>query len=89
MAGIPEFGIHFLNPDFAKFAEACGGFGVRVDDPRDAHDAVRAAIASGKPAIVDAIVEPNELPFPPKIERGQATGYGIAFLREVFEGIKE
>ncbi|MBO9539293.1 pyruvate oxidase [bacterium] len=89
VAGIPEFGIRFHNPDFAKFAEACGGFGVRVDDPRDAHDAVREAIASGKPAIVDAIVEPNEIPFPPKIERGQATGYGIAFLREIFAGIKE
>jgi pyruvate oxidase len=89
VAGVPEFGIHFHNPDFAKFAEACGGFGVRVEDPKDAQDAVRAAIASGKPAIVDAVVRPNEIPFPPKIERGQATGYGIAFLREMFAGIKE
>ncbi len=89
VAGVPEFGIHFINPDFVKFAEACGGFGVRVEDPRDAEDAVRAAIASGKPALIDAIVEPNEVPFPPKIERGQATGFGIAFLREQFAKITE
>lgn len=89
VAGVPEFGVHFLNPDFVKFAEACGGFGVRVEDPRDAEDAVRAAIASGKPALIDAIVEPNEVPFPPKIERGQATGFGIAFLREQFAKITD
>lgn len=86
---IPEFGIHFHNPDFVKFAEACGGFGVRLEDPKDAHDAVRAAIASGKPAIIDAIVEPNEVSMPPKVEQGQATGFGIAFLREMMEKITE
>lgn len=89
VAGVPEFGVHFKNPDFAKFAEACGGFGIRVEDPNDAVDAVQAAIDSGKPAIIDAIVEPNEVPFPPKIQKGQATGFGIAFLREVFERIRE
>jgi pyruvate oxidase len=86
-AGVPEFGVHFINPDFVKFAEACGGFGVRVEDPKDAEAAVRAAIASGKPALIDAIVEPNEIPFPAKVERGQATGFGIAFLREQFAKI--
>lgn len=89
VAGVPEFGIHFHNPDFVKFAEACGGFGVRVEDPKDAEDAVRAALASGKPAIIDAIVEPNEIPFPPKIDQGQAAGFGIAFLREQFAKITD
>lgn len=89
IAGVPEFGTHFRNPDFAKFAEACGGFGIRVEDPRDAVDAVREAIASRKPAIIDAIVEPNEVPFPPQLQRGQAAGFGVAFLREVFERIRE
>jgi pyruvate oxidase len=89
VAGVPEFGIHFTNPDFVKFAEACGAFGVRVEDPRDAEEAVRAAIASGKPALIDALVEPNEVPFPPKIQQGQAMGFGIAFLREQFAKIRE
>jgi pyruvate oxidase len=89
VAGVPEFGIHFPNPDFVKFAEACGAFGVRVEDPRDAQEAVRAAIASGKPALIDAIVEPNEVPFPPKVQEGQAIGFGIALLREQFARIRE
>lgn len=89
VAGLPEFGIRFTNPDFVKLAEACGAFGVRVEDPRDARDAVRAAIASGKPALVDAIVEPDEVPFPPKIQEGQAVGFGLAFLREAFARITE
>lgn len=88
-AGLPEFGIRFHNPDFAKLAEACGGFGVRVEDPRDAEEAVRAALASGRPAVIDALVEPHEVPFPPKIGQGQATGFGIAFLREQFARLQE
>jgi tartronate-semialdehyde synthase len=43
--------------DFAKFAEAYGGWGERVTDPDQIQSAFRRALASGKPAIVDIIVE--------------------------------
>lgn len=89
VAGMPEFGIHFTNPDFVKFAEACGAFGIRVQDPKDATEAIRKAIEAKRPAIVDCIVEPNEVPFPPMVGEGQAVGFGIAFLREAFAKIKE
>ncbi len=87
--GVPEFGVHFVNPDYVKLAEACGGFGVRVERPEDVHDAIRAAMDSGKPALIDAVVEPNEVPFPPMVLKGQATGFGIAFLREAFANVRE
>ncbi|HEY9857497.1 MAG TPA: thiamine pyrophosphate-dependent enzyme [Stenomitos sp.] len=89
VAGVPEFGIHFINPDFVEFAGACGAFGVRVEDPKDLQEAFRAALASGLPAIVDCVVEPNEVPFPPMVGQGQATGFGIAFLREAFAKIQD
>jgi pyruvate oxidase len=56
--GYEEFGTQFPNPDFAKFAESCGGFGVRVTDPRALDGALRSALDSDKPSIVDVIIEP-------------------------------
>ncbi len=49
----PETGAPY-NPDFAALARACGVAGVRIDRAGDLGDAVRAAIASGKPYLIDA-----------------------------------
>lgn len=87
--GVPEFGVHLHNPDFVKFAEACGAYGARIERPQEARDVLRAAMESGGPAIVEAVVEPNEVPFPPMVQKGQATGFGIAFLREAFARVRE
>lgn len=43
--------------DFAKFAESFGGWGERVTDPDQIQATFRRALASGKPAIVDIIVD--------------------------------
>jgi tartronate-semialdehyde synthase len=43
--------------NFAMFAESFGGWGERVTDPDQIQPAFRRALASGKPAIVDIIVE--------------------------------
>ncbi len=45
------------NPDFAEVAEAMGAKGYRVDDYRDVRDVVRDALASGRPCVVNAVVE--------------------------------
>jgi acetolactate synthase-1/2/3 large subunit len=42
------------NPDFAVLAKAAGIDGVSVDKAADLADAVRAALASGKPYVIDA-----------------------------------
>ena len=64
--GLPAFekGIQFPNPDFAAFARACGSRGFRVDDPNELRGAIAEALASDGPAIVDAVVAPDELPQP-------------------------
>ncbi len=48
------------NPDYAKVAEEMGALGFRVDHPDQVGDAVRAAIASGKPCVINAIVQGGE-----------------------------
>ncbi|HEY8475898.1 MAG TPA: thiamine pyrophosphate-dependent enzyme [Chloroflexota bacterium] len=44
-------------PDFVTFAEAYGAYGERVDVPWDIKPALARALESGKPAIVDIVVE--------------------------------
>src|SRR5215831_3742731 len=50
------------NPDFAAMARAAGIDGVSVDRPADLADAVRAAIASGKPSLIDANIAADKNP---------------------------
>lgn len=45
-------------PDYQMVAEAFGGHGERVEMPDEIAPALRRAIASGKPAIVNVIVDP-------------------------------
>jgi thiamine pyrophosphate-dependent acetolactate synthase large subunit-like protein len=49
------------NPPYDKLAELYGAKGFRVERAAQIEDAVRAAIACGKPAIVDVMVDPNAL----------------------------
>jgi len=48
------------NPDYAKLAEVMGAKGYRIEDYRDVQDAVRDAVASGKPCVLDCIIEGGE-----------------------------
>lgn len=80
--GLPEHSIDLLNPDFAKFAEACGGLGIAVDKPKDIRPALREALASDRPSIIDVAVNPEELIMPPKITLEQAASFGLAKVRE-------
>lgn len=61
MYGYEEFGVNFVNPNFAEFANSCGGFGMRVKDPKKLDDALEKAFNSNKPAIVEVIVDPEEM----------------------------
>lgn len=48
------------NPNFAKVAEAMGAKGFTVEDYRDVQDMVREAMASGRPCVINAVVEGGE-----------------------------
>lgn len=44
-------------PDFSQLARDMGAVGIRVTDYRDVQDAVREAMSSGRPAVIDAVIE--------------------------------
>ena len=58
----PNFGTDLLNPDFAAYAEACGGTGIRVTDPADLQRALEDAMGRDRPAIVDIETDPRRIP---------------------------
>lgn len=51
-------------PDFVKLAEAFGAFGARITAPKDAEKVIKKALAFGGPALVDVVINRDELVFP-------------------------
>ena len=79
--GYPEYGIRFSHrPDFAPWAEACGGRGIRVDKADELEGAIAEAFSADGPALVDVTVNPDEPPMPGKVQYEQAKGFMKAFL---------
>ncbi len=54
-------GTGLKNPDFAALARAYGGFGERVERTEDFAPAFERALASGKPAILHLLLDPDAL----------------------------
>jgi pyruvate dehydrogenase (quinone) len=79
--GNPEYGVELQPIDFAAFARACGGTGVRVEDPRGCGDEVARALAAPGPVLVEAVVDPLEAPLPARITRDQAVKFAESLLR--------
>jgi acetolactate synthase-1/2/3 large subunit len=46
--------VKFRNPDFAAYAQACGADGYRVETLDEFEEAFSAALASGRPTLIDA-----------------------------------
>lgn len=64
--GNPEFGCDLYPIDFAAVARACGVAGYELSDPAQCAAVLREALAAPGPAVIEAVVDPNEPPLPPK-----------------------
>jgi pyruvate dehydrogenase (quinone) len=84
--GNPEYGVELQPADFAAWARAAGGEGYRVADPANVKDVMREFLASPRPAILEALVDPNEPPLPGKIKPEQAKKFAKALIRGQPEG---
>jgi pyruvate dehydrogenase (quinone) len=85
-AGLLDYGTNLVNPDFAKMAEAANIFGVRVEKPEALHPALSRALQHDGPALVDVIVNRQELSMPPTISGQQALGFSLYLLKAVLNG---
>lgn len=55
----------FGQVNFADVATAFGCAGYRVEDPSDMADALREALACGRPAVIDAVTDTYTIPQAP------------------------
>jgi pyruvate oxidase len=59
MENYPNYATDLLNPDFARYADICGGLGIHVGRPEELRPAILAAMSSFKPVIVDVDTDPK------------------------------
>jgi pyruvate dehydrogenase (quinone) len=64
--GNPSFGCELSPIDFVAFARACGADGFRCEQPDEVRPAIQAALRSSRPALVEAVVDPEEKPTDPE-----------------------
>jgi acetolactate synthase I/II/III large subunit len=52
----------FSNPDYVKFAEACGAVGFRAETAEQFEEAYLKALAMNQPVLIDAVIDPDLYP---------------------------
>jgi pyruvate dehydrogenase (quinone)/pyruvate oxidase len=79
--GNPEYECDLTPIHFADFARACGGAGFTIDDPNLCGEILDRALRTPGPAIIEAIVDPNEPPLPPHVTAKQAAHFAESLAR--------
>ena len=86
--GNPEFGVELQPIDFAGIAMSCGAAGFTIENPDEAEETLRRALAHDGPAVVQAVVDPNEPPLPGNISTEQFIKFSEAMLKGQKDGWK-
>ena len=81
LEGNPQFGVQLQPIDFAAYARACGAGGFTIEKPDEAARVLREALSYDGPAVVQAVVDPNEPPLPGNITMTQALRFAEALLK--------
>ena len=79
--GLPEHETDHESVNFAKIAEASGIKHFRIEDPKDAPEQVKQALAYNGPALIDVVTDPNALSLPPTLTIEQLMGFSKAATR--------
>jgi pyruvate dehydrogenase (quinone) len=85
-AGIVNYGTELNNPSFADLARSIGLHAARVDYPNDLEAALQTALATPGPALVEVMVNRQELSMPPNITFAQAKGFSLWAAKSVLSG---
>ena len=85
-AGILEFATDLENPDFAKLAETVGVLGLKAETPEDVRPMLLQALQHDGPALVEVMVNRQELSMPPTITAEQVKGFSLYMIKAVLDG---
>jgi pyruvate dehydrogenase (quinone) len=84
--GIVNYATDLDNPSFADLANSIGIHGVRVEQPNDLESALKTAFATPGPALIEVMVNRQELSMPPHISLDQMKGFSLYMAKSVFSG---
>jgi pyruvate dehydrogenase (quinone)/pyruvate oxidase len=79
--GHPEYVCELEPIDFATVARGFGLQAHRIEDPKKCADTLKAALDIEGPVLIEAVVDPDEPPLPPKIEAAQALHFAEALAK--------
>ena len=79
--GNPQYGVQLAPVDFTKVAEACGLRGIRIEDPHRVKDQLSDALNTPGPALIEAVVDPHDMPLTPTINPEHAKGFAWGLAR--------
>ena len=85
-AGILGSGTELVNPSFAKLAESVGILGLRAEKPEDVSPMLQQAFDHDGPALLEAVVNRQELLIPPSINFDEIRGFSLYMVRAVLNG---
>ncbi len=85
-AGMLDFGTDLAPTNFAEIAKAAGIFGVQVTHSAELAEALQLVLQQPGPALLDVLVDPNELIIPPAIKAQQIKGFGVYMIKAVLDG---
>jgi pyruvate dehydrogenase (quinone) len=81
MLGNPEYGVKLQPMDFVKFADACGAYGMKVEEPGEVPSALDRFLDLPGPAVLEAVVDPLTPPLPPEVKPEQAFHFAESLIR--------
>jgi pyruvate dehydrogenase (quinone) len=85
-AGILDFATDLHNPDFAKIAEAADVLGLKAETPEQVRPMLVEALQHNGPALVEVVVNRQELSMPPTIQVDQMMGFSLYMIKAVLDG---
>ncbi|NGZ59550.1 MAG: ubiquinone-dependent pyruvate dehydrogenase [Nitrospira sp. LK265] len=85
-AGFLDFATTLHNPNFAQIADAAGLLGLTAETPEQVRPMVTDALNHDGPALVEVLVNRQELALPPSIKMDQMIGLGLFMIKAVLNG---
>jgi pyruvate dehydrogenase (quinone) len=85
-AGILTHATSLVDTDFSKLAEAAGILGLRAERPEQVKTMLEQALEHDGPALVDVVVNRQELFIPPTIDMAQIRGFTLYMIKAVLNG---
>jgi pyruvate dehydrogenase (quinone) len=84
--GFPPHGTSHSSIDYSAVAMGAGLEAIRVTEPGEVRTALKRALASPDPTVVDVVTDPSALSVPPHITARQIRGFATGVGRTVLAG---